>query len=678
MRSRRRAATALAIGIAAALATIGATPAQAARVPSGFTWTNYAPDLSAVSCIEPGACVAVGQGGAILHSPNTQEIPLVWTMIELAKDPDPVFKDEPVDLQDVFCSTSSCLAVSNAAKPRPDFPSRVYRSTDGGVSWTEGPVLPKVGPLSTTSGAAVACGPHDPIADPDDWDRVCFVVGTDGGVWRSGDDGLTWTGVPLPKTAPATTSFDKVACPALTACVAAGGDTVPSSAYLKGDTVTPLDTPIGIDKRWAALDCDDPNRCIGTGGIAGYSLLNLAQKTWGSVRDFRDKAPKGKVVKAISCAVEDACIGLTGDDIALRTSDLGGSSDWSRRPVPGSLLGIDCVETACVAVGKAAGWYASFNFGLDFGQVNQVAKFDVAVCTAAFSPTCVAGGKENLGISRTGGTLWTLPLADRGALNTKAIECTDPTTCLVLGQNDALFTADMDVFRPRFGPNQTPAGSENQSCVTGTLCIAVNDGTSYTTFDGAQSQWVQNRFPHVRPGAGVSCIRGRANPVTCLVPIKDQILLGTMTQDALGLPHFSWRWTNADLSQDIGAIGCDPTGVQCTAVGKQGMVATTDGDGLLDWSEQRIPPNVPIDDLPILTSVSCPAAGFCIAGGTHGPEAVVASTTNGWADFSYDEIDGLRGAIAVNSFGCESVDRCVAVGDGVLIGVRNPPVTRAG
>jgi hypothetical protein len=669
MRTCRRIATTLALAFAAALVIV--TPAQAGQVPSGWTWTNYGPDLSSVSCASAGACVAVGQAGAVLHMPNTPDIPLVWTMLKLTGDPDPVFAGEPVDLVGVFCDEDVCLALSNAAKPRVDFPSRVYRSTDGGVSWTEGPPLPPVGRIKTTSGSAVACTPYA-SADVDHSDGTCFVVGTDGGVWRSTDLGQTWRGVPLPATAPATSSFDKVACPTADTCVAAGGDTRPTSAILAGDAITPLDTPVGIDKRWAGLSCDVPGRCVGTGGIAGYSQLSLAQRAWGKVRDFRDKAPKGLVVKALSCPIADACIGLTGDGIALRTSELDGTSDWARRPTAPTLLAVDCAQTACVAVGKAASWYASFDLGLNWGRVNEVAKFDVAECATELSPTCLAGGKENVGVSRTGGTLWTLPLADRGALNTKAIECTAPSSCLVLGMTDALSTTDLDVFRPLFGPNQTPAGSDNQSCVTATICVGVSDGAVYTTLDGGRTPWSQNAFPHVRPMAGVACIRGRTDPVTCIVPIKDQILLGTMTLDAGGLPHWSWRWTNADLGQNVNAAGCDPSGAQCTAVGPQGMVATTTGDGLLDWDEQAIPPNVPIADRPVLTSVTCPAAGFCIAGGTHGPQAVIASTTNDWADFAYDELDDLRGSIAVNGFGCESVDRCVAVGDTVLVGVRTP------
>jgi hypothetical protein len=656
------------------LAVIGtlavALPAQAAEIkPSGWSWTNYGPELMGVSCITPNTCVAVGQGGAVLRSPNTDDVPLAWTMVALEKD-DQV-PDAPVDLVGVTCSDTSCLAVSEAPTD-PDFPSWVYRSTDAGVSWTAVQALPAVGARKTTHAEAITCAPDEATAAT----RVCYAAGIDGGIWRSANDGQAWKAVPLPATAGATASFDKIACASASDCVAAGGDTTPSSVLIEGTTVTPLKTPIGIDKRFAALACDNPARCIATGGVGKYTLLSISGERWGPVHEFRKKAPLGLVVKALSCPVANSCVGLTGDGLALRTDDLGadGDQNWVRRPVPAIIGALDCVTSSCIGVGKSAAWYASFDLGSGFLRVNEVAKFDVAQCAAALSPTCVAGGKENVGVSRTGGTLWTLPIADHGALNTSAIECTAPSTCLILGMNDALFTNDLNAFRPRFGPVQSAAGSGNQTCVNATLCVAVNDGVVYTTFDGGLTQWTQNAFPHVRPMAGLACIPGQTAPVTCFVPIKDLILIGTMAPDAGGLPHWNWRYTNADADEVISAVACSPAGNQCTAVGKAGMVLTTTPDSVLDWDEQTIPPNVPVDELPLYTSVTCPATGFCMAGGAHGPQSIVASTTNNWADYSYDEIGDIRAAPAISGFGCESINRCIAVGSTVLVGVRNPPI----
>ncbi|HEY8583057.1 MAG TPA: sialidase family protein, partial [Capillimicrobium sp.] len=536
MRARRRMATTLALTVAGAL--LAAAPAAAKQVDSGWSWTNYGPELMSVACSDPLSCVAVGQGGAVLRSPNTDDVPLRWSFPELQRDPDPLFADEPVDLVAVTCTDTSCLAVSNTPTPRPGFGSWVYRSTDGGIGWTAEQQLPEVGGRKTASAAAIACTP----APPDAGGHDCYAAGVDGGIWRSTDDGQTWKGVPLPAAAGATASFDKIACAGGDACVAAGGDTTPSSVLIEGAKVTVLKTPVGIDKRFAGLACDRPGRCVGTGGVGKYALLDVDDARWGAVRDFRVNKPKGLVVGAMSCPLEDVCVGLTDSGLALRTTDLGApSQNWGRRPAPDTLDALACVtSSACVAVGNAASWFASFDVGSGFGRVNQVGKFDLAQCTATFSPTCVGAGKSQVGVSRTGGELWTLPLDDRSALNANTVNCTAPSTCQILGQTDNLFTEDFDVWRARFPPVQSAAGSEDQTCVTATLCVAVGEGTAYTTFDAGVTPWVENPGPPVRPSAGIACLPGRTDPVTCLVPAKDLILIGTMTQDAAGLPH--WRW----------------------------------------------------------------------------------------------------------------------------------------
>jgi hypothetical protein len=679
---KHAAARTVAISICLAVAALLTTTAgaQAKEVPSGWSWTNYGPQLMAVSCVDADTCVAVGQGGAVLRSPNSDAIPLDWTHVALQRDPDPLYKTEPVDLVDVTCSASSCLAISNTPTPRTTYGSWVYRSVDHGVTWTPVQMLPQTGSRKTRSAAAIDCAPDPDPSTPTT--HTCYAVGTGGGIWRSTDDGQGWTGVPYSAgTLGGAVAFDHVVCPNPDACIAAGGDTLPASLVIHGTEATLLKTPVGIDKRWAALACDTPTRCIGTGGVGGYSLITLdGSPAWGVAHEFREKKPLGLTVTAISCPVAGSCVGLTDSGLALRSDDIASADprNWARRPVTDVVGALDCVAADCVAVGKMASWYASFDLGSNWGRVNEVAKFDVAQCSPDLAPTCVAGGKENVGVSRTGGTLWTLPIADHGALNTNSVNCTAPSTCLISGMTDMLYTTDLDVWRPRFGPVQSAAGSENQTCVTPTLCVAVNDGTVYTTFDAGVTPWSQNQFPHVRPAAGIACVPGRTDPVTCLVPVKDLILLGTMTQDEGGLPHWTWRYTNADSDEILNAVACDPTGAQCTAVGMEGTVLTTIGGSLLNWTAHQfpqLPPPVPEDALPTYTSVTCPQAGFCMAGGAHGVQAIVASTTNNWADYSYDEIGDIRASPILAGFSCVTLNRCLAVGSTALVGIRTPPIT---
>ena len=470
---------------AADLRSVQGVDLKATEVPSGWLWTNYGPELKAVACITPDTCVAVGQGGAVLRSPNTADVPLAWTFIDLKKDPsDP---DNPVDLVGVTCSSSSCLAISSPLTPTVAYGSWIYRSIDAGATWTAIQQLPLVAGVKRTNvGSAIACSP-DPSATADT--RQCYVAGLDGGVWRSDDDGRSWAGIPLPATAAKTTSFDKIACSAPGVCVAAGGDQTPSSALIRGSAVTLLATPVGLTKRFAALACDGAARCVGTGGQGKYSVMSMdASPTWGSAQAFRrNPLQAGIAVKVLDCPIENTCIGLDLDGNLLRTDALADTTvKWAMRPAPMIIGALDCLGSACVGVGKAAAWYTSIDLGSSFSRVNQVAEFDVAECGGPLGSACIAGGKENVGRSVTGGTLWTLPIADRGAFNTKAIRCQSSLACSFFGQFEVLTTEDMNVYRPRYGPVQSAAGSESQTCVTDTLCVAVNESVVFTTFDGGR------------------------------------------------------------------------------------------------------------------------------------------------------------------------------------------------
>ncbi len=664
--------------VVSSLAVAGTTQAKEVRatpveVPSGWTWTNYGPELMSVSCVTPNNCVAVGQGGAVLRSPNTDDVPLAWTFVNLKKDPDA--PEDPVDLVAVSCSTSSCIAVSSPLTPTVTSGSWVYRSTDGGATWTTVQQLPLVGATRKTNlGSAIAC---EKDLDATAANRVCYIAGITGGIWRSENDGQSWTGLPLPKDAPATASFDKVACATADFCVAAGGDDTPSSVLIRVDKVSPLATPVGIDKRFAALACDGAVSCVASGGVGNYTVMAVdATPKWGPAHAFR-KNPKeaAKTVKALSCPVANICIGLDGDGFVLRTDALDNPNlKWAMRPAPAIIGTLDCFTVSCVGVGKSAAWYASFDLGSGFERINEVAKFDVAVCSTALDSACIAGGDQNVGRSITGGTLWTLPVADRGALNTKAITCSSSLACTIFGQTAAMSTNDMDAFSPRWGPVQSAAGVDAVDCVTNTLCVAASESVAYTTFDAGKTQWTTNQLPKVRP-AGISCIAGRTDPVTCFIAVKTNILIGTMRQDPdTGLPHWLWRYTNADPDEELVAIDCSPDGLQCAAAGKQGEILTTLGGNLLDWSQQTIPPNVPVDELPDYTSVNCPKPGFCLVGGKHGAVSVVTSTIDYFSTYSYDEIGDLRAAVGVSGFGCESINRCIAVGSTVLLGIRNPPI----
>ncbi|HEX4729849.1 MAG TPA: hypothetical protein VH299_01195 [Solirubrobacterales bacterium] len=630
--------------LAVILVAAAAPAARAEVVPSPWTWTDYGPALRDVSCSSPDDCVAVGQRGMVLRSTAAAEDRLAWSRVPL---------EYPEELDGVTCTASFCLAVSNTRAVSATYTSKVFRSTDGGATWSAGIELPPAGPTKTRSALALAC----------DGGGACYAVGPGGGVWRSLDQGSSWEALGLPEKPG---SYDRVACPAVGTCVAAGGDTVGSSAVIEGTQVTAVDVPKKFGKGVLALACDSATRCTATDGLGHYSLLTIPSKTWSTPKLF----PKAAPVSALSCPKAETCVGLS-EGIAMRTTALSSATgEWHRRPIGSLNLGaLDCVDDDCTAVGKAASWFDGSEVGFEWDRVNEVAKFDAIQCPAAFSGTCVAGGEKDIGVSRTGGKLWSLPLTGYSGLNVKSLNCTAKSECLFLGKTLTLFTKDLITFAERHPTTTDPKGTDAQTCVTKDICVGINEGVVYTTLDGAVTSWNENAFPD--KATSVACVHGR-EPVECIATTREFLILGTMTHTD-GEIRWHWRYTDADPPEALEAVGCSPGG-QCTAVGGGGEILTSNGSDLMHWTEP-IPPDLtePVDLRPLLKSVACPADGECLAGGVHGPNAIILSTTDNWTDHSEEKIQGIEGAApTITSFGCESADRCVAVGSTSLVGVRKP------
>ncbi len=645
MRARLQRATLGAALLVIALVCV-VPSAQANEVKSPWTWTDYGPALRDVSCSSPGACTAVGQRGVTLRSTPGREHALAWTK---------GFLTFPDELTGVTCTRSFCLAVSNRRTSAATFVSKVYRSTDEGERWSAGVALGPAGAAKTRSAVALACGPAG---------GVCYAVGPAGGIWRSFDQGVVWEPLTLP--APAG-SYRRVACPSAGRCVAVGGDSSGSSALIEGTKVTDLPLPKATGKGILGLACDTPTRCTATDGLGHFMSLSIPDKAWGPAKLF----PKAVAVSALACPEQNVCVGLAESGVAMRTTNLSSSNGaWHRRPLGTmNLEAINCAHADCVAVGRAGTWWASFDAGSEFRRVNEVGKFDAIQCSAAFKPTCVAGGKEDIGVSRSEGELWSLPLSGTLGLDMKSVNCTGPSECLLLGKTLTLSTTNLSDFARRHAASTGPSGADALTCITKVLCVAFNKGVVYTTLDGGVTDWTHNAFPGSPTSA--ACLAGRTNPAVCVVTtLGNFIEHGTMT-DSGG--EISWNWvaTDADPSSQLAAIGCSPGG-QCSAVGKDGEIMTSVGTNLLEWKERIIPSAATAPDLrPNLTSVTCPANRVCLAGGIHGPDAIIASTTNNWFDFSYDKIEGIEGTEPiVNAIGCETVDHCVAVGGTALVGVR--------
>jgi photosystem II stability/assembly factor-like uncharacterized protein len=656
-RTFRRAA----LGAILALIVLAAAAplAQAEKVDSPWTWTEYGAPMRAISCSSPGDCVAVGQRGMILRSTLGQDQALAWSRIPM---------EYPEELDGVTCNRAFCLAVSNIRTSDQTYASKVFRSDDDGATWSAGVTLPEDGKQKTRSALALACEPRREDGDVD-----CYAAGPAGGVWRSTDGGRSWDGLDIPDEKPAT--YEHIACPKVGTCVAVGGEGDGSSAVIDGGKVTAVDLPAKVGKGILALACDTDTRCTATDGLGHFFSIELPEKKWGDAKDF----PKSAAVGALSCSTKSVCVGISGE-VALRTTNLGDATvAWQRRPLDTmSVKALDCVANACVGSGENAAWYEGFDDGYQWGRINEVAKFDTAQCpAAAFGETCVAGGEHDIGLSTTGGKLWREPLASVMGLNIKAVNCTGNSDCLFLGKTQALatdniFTAGPEDFQPRRPTTVDPAGTDPQTCITKELCVGVNEGVTYTTFDGARTGWGSGAFLPTK-ATSVACLPGHTDPAVCLATTRDFVAIGTMKRED-GKAHWDWRYTDADPQGMPEAVGCSPDG-QCTVVGSEGMILTSEGHDLMHWKETVVPSELkPDEDRPVLKSVACPADGVCLVGGGHGAKVVLATTTNNWADYSYDDLEGVEGKEpTLSGFGCESAFHCVAVGATVLVGTRAKP-----
>lgn len=647
--------------LALLILALAAPLAAAKEVPSPWSWTEYGAPMRDVSCSSPGDCVAVGRRGMVLRSTLGQDQPLAWSRVPL---------EYPEELTGVTCNRAFCLAVSNTRISDATYVSKIYRSDDDGATWTDGVALPPDGKQKTRSALGLAC----------DGGGDCYAVGPAGGVWRSRDGGRDWDGLDVPDDKPAT--YDRVACPRDGECVTVGGEERGSSAVIDGGDVTAVDLPPKSGKGVLGLACDTEARCTATDGLGHFFSLTLPTKKWGDLGTFPKEAP----VSALSCSGPGVCVGLSGG-VALRTTNLGDADvEWRRRPTDTlNLKALDCVGDACVGSGDDAAWYEGFDDGYQWNRVNEVAKFDVAECPGgSFGDACIAGGEHDIGLSTAGGKLWTEPLAGVTGLNVKAVNCTGSADCLLLGKTQALFTGNIftagpEDFEARRPTTVDPAGTDAQTCISRELCVGAAEGVTYTTFDGARTGWGQAGFKG-RAGA-VACVPGRTDPAVCVATTREFVALGTMTQttDKTGGDKATWRWvyTDADPGGKPEAVGCNAAG-ECTVVGTEGMILSSVGKDLMDWKETVVPSAVgPDEDRPVLKSVACPASGVCLVGGTHGAQVVLATTTNGWADFSYDTLTGVEGKEpTIAGFGCESAFRCVAVGATVLVGTRAKPTPK--
>jgi photosystem II stability/assembly factor-like uncharacterized protein len=622
--------------LAFALFATAAGPVAADRrpaEPSPWNWVDRGPKLLDVSCTAPGRCVAVGEDGAILRSTPGEAPPLSWERVALGPRQ---------DLVSVNCRGALCIAVSGGDGTTAGV-SEVLRSEDGGDTWSAPDDLPAAtvrGGAKTRVANAVACPPSGP----------CVIAGAAGGIWRSTDRGKSWS--PLSDSSLGL-PYRALACPDTGICILVGPG---KPVVLQGTAATTIPSPTSGNLK--AIACESQSTCTASDSLAHVISISAPWRKW----DDSVGLPKDLDAISLACPAADTCVGLSGKGPALRTTSRS-SGDWAKRPTgTADLIAVDCAGTICAAVGKAARWYGSGDTGFEWDQVNAVGKFDALDCSgAAGGGTCVAGGKDALGRSSTGGNLWTTPVAASG-LDVAAVSCAGFPTCVALSDTRTFATLDAGLtWKNRLPAGSVGHGPEAGTCLNANRCVAVGHGSVFTTFDGAQTGWSIGSIP-TDPGESLKSI-ACPTMATCVVATSEGIYRGRLSV-AGGSVNWSWVASDADPSDPLNGIACSSPS-SCTAVGFAGQVLRTTDPDLIHWNAKKIGTG-PDSDRPPLKAVACPDDGVCIAGGFRG---FVATTTNNWATWSLDQIGGTPKP-GINAVDCGSPTRCVLVGDTAFSGRR--------
>jgi hypothetical protein len=264
--------------------------------------------LDALSCPEPGACTAVGEGTVA-----GGEAPLAWTLAggawTVAVVGPPPGTGASV-LEDVTCTpTGGCLAVGQVLDPVP----HALVATGSGSGWTTA-VLDE--PVGTSSGAldGVAC----PSAGS------CWAVGQAAGprpLVATGprDDASAWTETVLPVPSGLTgAALTGVACPG-PGCTAVGDGVTPSgsaqglSAAQEGGTWTMAPVPVPPGSDVVGLACPVPAGCVAAGGSPGGGGAFAARQSpagWLVTDGAGPPGAAGAVLARVTCPGTDHCLGV--------------------------------------------------------------------------------------------------------------------------------------------------------------------------------------------------------------------------------------------------------------------------------------------------------------------------------------------------------------------------------
>jgi photosystem II stability/assembly factor-like uncharacterized protein len=339
-------------------------------------------------------------------------------------------------------------------------------TTDGSGSTTPS-TQPVVGSIAPASGSfdSVAC----PTASS------CVAVGAasdgTGAIATTGDSGANWAGRSAPAKA---NGLNSVSCGNQSHCTAVGSNTLISTS--DGGTTWASDSVPDKNVNLLGVSCASANDCVATGLSSPSPVLTpvaVILSTQDGGQSWQDaQVPNGVPgIGAVSCPTTSECLGV-GPTI-LRSTD--GGQSWTNVAVPGGLTealrAIACASaTACIAVAS-----------------NPAGATDPSAPALGFATS-------------DGGSTWSPITLPAGTAAIDSVTCPDASSCLVAGAGTSPTAPGFVMTSPSDGsawvPGQSPGAISDvlaMACVDEQHCVVVGRGSNgpaiASTSTGPSGTW---------------------------------------------------------------------------------------------------------------------------------------------------------------------------------------------
>ncbi|HEY5197421.1 MAG TPA: choice-of-anchor D domain-containing protein [Solirubrobacteraceae bacterium] len=608
-------------------------------------------ELTSISCASATFCVAAGGNIAQYTTDAGGAAPPDWST------PDHITS---ASIDAVSCPTASlCVAVTTDG--------HALRTTDGGQSWSA--------PVALAGGAqAVSCT----------IDGICVVGDTAGNLDVSLDGGQTWT---VTGQTPGGAPFYKLSCfPGVCVAIDADASVVFTSRDVGGGS-PPTWTQTAISGGPFAfltdLSCTANGVCVAVDSL-GYAFatsdVTAATPSWSTtLADGTGSFVAGLVnLVSIACAenaaspATDLCV---GGDFLGRTdisTDVGGPGpdSWSIVPTfdTGSFEGADgpnlhglLTPVACVP----SGWCmaADINGNVTYAEIPLANP-----ASTVWSPESAFDGQDAMA-------------AVSCAQNGQLCAARDTSGHAVTTVDGGVHWAPASTIGP-FG-----AGGEGVSCVSGGICLAVENVTVGVPRDpstgvnqptilrstptAAGASWTSTTFDFdgtyldVPTGQFVTSISCVDSGLCVAVDEGGGSAISTdlgVTWSTVPTGDVFDSSATSGPSGRLDGVSC-ASSTLCVAVDSAGfaMVSTNAATTDPSWS-------VPARIDPVgLTSVSCTTRGLCVA--TDAAGHVVTTTDAGRI---WSKPLAITGAVGLAGVSCTSAGLCAATGSGSVFYTTNP------